>query len=99
MPDSDAKKQILDSSISPGNRLPSGHATFAHLQMGLLRHLRDKIRKGEITERSLARITGISQPHLHNVLKGKRLLSTEKADRILLYLQMDLRAFLDQPEA
>jgi hypothetical protein len=99
MGDSDAKNQIQYSSISHRNRLPSDPATFAHLQTRLLRHLRDKIRKGEITERSLAKITGISQPHLHNVLKGKRLLSTEKADRILSYLQMDLRAFLDPPES
>ncbi|HEY7393104.1 MAG TPA: helix-turn-helix domain-containing protein [Bryobacteraceae bacterium] len=66
--------------------------------MRLLRHLRDRIRQGEITERSLAKITGISQPHLHNVLKGKRLLSTEKADRILSYLRLDLRALLDSDD-
>jgi transcriptional regulator with XRE-family HTH domain len=94
------EKQIPYSSISGRNRGPEGAITFASLEMRLLRHLRDMIRQGEITERSLARITGISQPHLHNVLKGKRLLSTEKADRILSYLRLDLRAFLesgDQP--
>ena len=42
----------------------------------------------------LARITGISQPHIHNVLKGKRLLSPEKADEVLRQLQIDL---LDLP--
>jgi hypothetical protein len=94
--ESDGLNQIPYSSISNGNRVPSGGITFALLEMRLLGHLRDKIRKGEITERSLARITGISQPHLHNVLKGKRLLSTEKADRILFHLHLDLRAFLDQ---
>jgi hypothetical protein len=99
MADSDSEKQISYSSISHGNRLPSGPATFAQLQMGLLRQVRDKIRKGEITERSLARTTGISQPHLHHVLKGKRLLSTEKADRILSYLRLDLWAFLEPPES
>jgi transcriptional regulator with XRE-family HTH domain len=92
------EKQIPYSSISHRNRVPEGAITFAGLQTRLLRHLRDMIRKGEITERSLARITGISQPHLHNVLKGKRLLSTEKADQILSYLRLDLRSFLEPGE-
>jgi Helix-turn-helix len=89
------EKQIPYSSISRRNRGPGDAITFASLEMRLLCYLRDMIRKGEITERSLARITGISQPHLHNVLKGKRLLSTEKADQILSYLRLDLRSFLD----
>jgi transcriptional regulator with XRE-family HTH domain len=94
----DPEKQIPYSSISQRNRVPGGAITFASLEMRLLRHLRDRIRQGEITERSLAKITGISQPHLHNVLKGKRLLSTEKADRILSYLRLDLRALLDSDD-
>jgi hypothetical protein len=89
------EKQIRYSSISARNRGSESAITFATLEKRLLNHLRDMIRKGEITERSLARITGISQPHLHNVLKGKRLLSTEKADHILSYLRLDLRSFLD----
>lgn len=51
--------------------------------MNLIRHLRGRLYNGELTERSLARVTGISQPHLHNVLKGKRLLSIPKLDQIL----------------
>jgi hypothetical protein len=89
------EKQIRYSSISTRNRGSESAITFATLEKRLLNHLRDMIRKGDITERSLARITGISQPHLHNVLKGKRLLSTEKADHILSYLRLDLRSFLD----
>ena len=58
--------------------------------MSLIQHLRDRVHSGELTERSLARVTGISQPHLHNVLKGKRLLSIEKLDRVLSYLELDL---------
>jgi transcriptional regulator with XRE-family HTH domain len=71
---------------------------FGLLQTQLLRHLRRRIHSGEITERSLARVTGISQPHLHNVLKGKRSLSFEKADRILFHLRLDLRFLIDFPE-
>jgi len=52
--------------------------------------LRARVRSGELTERGIARLTGVSQPHIHNVLKGKRLLSTETADEILLRLRLDL---------
>jgi hypothetical protein len=98
MAESNSLNQIPYSSISQRNRVPDTPVTFGQLQIRLLRHLRDKIRNGEITERSLARITGISQPHLHNVLKEKRLLSAEKADRILCYLRLDLRALLELGE-
>lgn len=50
----------------------------------------------KLTERSLARITGISQPHLHNALKGKRLLSVQKPDRILSYLELDLLDLIEE---
>jgi hypothetical protein len=48
------------------------------------------VRSGAATERGLARDTGLSQPHLHHVLKGKRLLSVEKADIVLRRLELDL---------
>jgi hypothetical protein len=32
--------------------------------------LRERVMNGEISERRLAQLTGISQPHMHNVLKG-----------------------------
>ena len=55
-----------------------------------LGHLRERIRSGELTERGLARVSGVSQPHIHNALKGKRILSTEMSDEILRQLRMDL---------
>jgi transcriptional regulator with XRE-family HTH domain len=64
--------------------------TFHDLQQHLLENLRCRVRSGETTERGLAKRTGISQPHLHNVLKGKRVLSTEKADEILVSLNLDV---------
>jgi len=64
--------------------------TFLGLQHRLLDHLRRRVQSGETTERSLARLTGVSQPHLHNVLKGKRLLSIDMADEILLKLQLGI---------
>lgn len=60
--------------------------TFHQLQQRLLDDLRRRVRNGESTERGLARAVGMSQPHLHNVLKGKRLLSMEKTDAVLRHL-------------
>jgi plasmid maintenance system antidote protein VapI len=56
----------------------------------LLEELRRRVRSGEVTERGLAQLAGISQPHLHHVLKGKRQLSPAMADTILRLLELDL---------
>ena len=55
---------------------------FAELQRRLIAALQSRLRNGELTERRLARLTGISQPHIHNVLRGKRTLSFRTADLI-----------------
>jgi len=62
--------------------------TFLGLQERLLRLLRTRVQNGELTERSLARLTGISQPHIHNVLKGARTLSPELGDVVLSWLKL-----------
>jgi transcriptional regulator with XRE-family HTH domain len=72
--------------------------TFAQLQQRLLDHLRMRIQRGEATERGLARLTGVSQPHLHNVLKGYRLLSMEMADEILRNLDIGLLDLIEPGE-
>jgi transcriptional regulator with XRE-family HTH domain len=64
--------------------------TFHELQQRLIQELRQRVRSGAATERGLARLSGISQPHLHNVLKGKRVLSMDKADELLRQLQIDV---------
>jgi transcriptional regulator with XRE-family HTH domain len=71
---------------------------FLELESRFLDHLRHRVRSGELTERRLARITGISQPHIHNVLRGKRSLSLETADVILHVLRLDLVELLDPEE-
>jgi len=71
---------------------------FKLLELRLLALLRTRVRNGEITERRLARLTGISQPHLHNVLKGARLLSLGMADQILGSLQINLLDLLEPGE-
>lgn len=47
-----------------------------------------RVQAGEVTERGLAKASGFSQPHLHNVLKGIRSLSNEKADRLMDVLRV-----------
>jgi len=63
---------------------------FRDLNQRFVRHLRHRVRTGEVTERGLARLAGVSQPHLHHVLNGKRLLSSEMADKIMRRLKIDL---------
>ena len=71
---------------------------FQELELRFVGHLRERVRSGELTERGLARIIGVSQPHLHNVLKGKRFFSHDRADAVLQYLRLDIRDFIQPDE-
>jgi plasmid maintenance system antidote protein VapI len=84
------------------------HLTFRDLQDRLISLVVTKIRNGEFTERRLARVLGVSQPQLHNVLKGVRPLKPEFADCLLrqfdigildLVLCAELSAQLEAHEA
>ena len=68
------------------------------LQDRLTANLRERVRCGELTERGLARLTQVSQPHIHNVLKGKKLLSTDMADQVMHHLRMDVLDLIDPVE-
>lgn len=57
--------------------------TFASVKTRLVIYLHGQLRNGEITERGLAAKVGLSQSHIHNVMKGERNLSGEAADRIM----------------
>ncbi len=72
--------------------------SFALLQERLVEVLRSKVRNGETTERGLAKLTGVSQPHMHNVLKGQRLLSGELADVILQTLHLSALDLMEREE-
>lgn len=63
---------------------------FQDARLRLLAYVRNEIRNGELTERRLARLVGISQPHAHNVLKGVRTLSPQVFDLVLKYLHLSL---------
>jgi transcriptional regulator with XRE-family HTH domain len=56
---------------------------FHTLQRRLLEYLREVVQNGDATERSLARRTGMSQPHMHNILKGIRSMNSDIADLVL----------------
>lgn len=71
---------------------------FHDLHLSLITHIRDRIRRGELSERGLARLTGVSQPHIHNVLKGKRTFSTEISDVILFFLKLDVLDLISPEE-
>ena len=66
--------------------------------MRLLDFLSSRINNGEFTERGLARLIGVSQPQLHNVLKGKRKLQTKLADRILQKFGLSVLDLFHQTE-
>lgn len=72
--------------------------TFVQVQSRILSRIREKVNNGEITERGFARATGISQPHIHKVLKGTRTLSFERFDSILKHLKFSLLDFSSDAE-
>jgi hypothetical protein len=71
---------------------------FELLQLRLVAHVQGRVQRGELTERGLARRTGISQPHLHNVLKGVRVLSPQMGDVLLHHLRITLLDLLNADE-
>ena len=71
---------------------------FEVLQLRLIAHVQERLQRGELTERSLARHTGISQPHLHNMLKRVRVLTPAMADLLLRHLHITLLDLLHADE-
>jgi transcriptional regulator with XRE-family HTH domain len=60
------------------------------LLSALKSNLNGRIRNGELTERNLAKRIGMSQAHVHNVLKGARILTAEVADLLMLELNISV---------
>jgi len=71
---------------------------FGALQARLLSLISLRLDNGEFTERGLARLIGVSQPHIHNVLKGKRKLQTELADRIMRRFNISILDLFQEAE-
>lgn len=72
--------------------------SFRELQDRLISFVVKKIRNGEFTERRLARVLGVSQPQLHNVLKGARPLKPEFADSLCKYFEIGIVDLLSRAE-
>lgn len=78
--------------------LKPGKVTFEVLQLRLIAFVNTRIRNGDFTERGLAKIIGISQPQIHNVLKGARKLGPELADRLIRKFEMSVLDLLEPGE-
>ena len=76
----------------------SGKVTFQVLQLRLITFINTRIRNGDFTERGLAKIIGVSQPQIHNVLKGARKLRPELADRLIRKFEMSVLDLLEAGE-
>jgi plasmid maintenance system antidote protein VapI len=72
--------------------------TFRLLETRLITIINARIQNGEFTERGLAKSLGISQPHVHNVLKGARKLRQKLADRLLGAFGLSIIDLLDEEE-
>ena len=69
---------------------------FDGLRRRLIEVVRVAIQSGEVTERALSVQIGISQPHLHNILKGVRSLTPELADRLLGRLHLSVHDLMPE---
>ena len=72
--------------------------SFETLLNRLISAVNRRIKNGEYTERGLARILGVSQPQMHNVLKGARTLHADLAYRLLLKLGISVLHLLEEGE-
>jgi len=82
----------VESTLQPNKVL------FETLQTRLINFVNARIQNGDFTERGLARILGISQPQIHNVLKGARKMRPELADRLIRKFDMSVLDLLEPGE-
>jgi transcriptional regulator with XRE-family HTH domain len=68
---------------------------FERLLQCLVMEVNRRVRNGEWTERQLARRSGISQPHIHNVLKGARTLTPDVADQLMSVMGIPMEKVID----
>lgn len=71
---------------------------FSEMEERLLSYIRARVRKREMSERGLALRAGFSQPHIHNVLKGARQLTSDVADRLMAHLGLTLEDLFTKDE-
>lgn len=73
--------------------------TFDTLRARLIELVNARIHGGDVTERGLSRIMGLSQSQIHNVLKGARKLQPELADRLMGKFSLTILDLMDNSEA
>jgi hypothetical protein len=78
--------------------LSANKIDFDELIERLKGYIRLKIDSGEYTERSLARVLRVSQPHLHNMLKGVRRMNLEFADQVMAKFQIGIFDLISDEE-
>ena len=71
---------------------------FDTVRARLIAFVRARINSGDLSERGLARILGISQSHVHNVLKGARRLQPELGDRLMKKFGLTILDLLQKEE-
>ena len=75
------------------------HSPNFELLIGrLLAFVKLRIQNGDFTERGLAKVLGVSQSHIHNVLKGARSLRPDLADRLFRRFDMSVLDLLEAGE-
>lgn len=76
----------------------SNWPNFGALHLRLLQIVKLRLDNGEFTERGLARVCGISQPQIHNLIKGARRLNQASADTLLAALNLSVLDLLTEAE-
>lgn len=71
---------------------------FEDLSLRLIANIRLRINRGDYTERALARALRISQPHLHNVLKGARKLHVQFASALMIKFSITILDLITDEE-
>lgn len=90
-------EKYRDTGTSAGSEAAMA-LDFGELLHRLRTWLNHQVHNGALTERGLARRAGLSQSHIHNVLKGVRILTPATADRILKALNLTLLDLLEPGE-
>ena len=60
----------------------SQFASLSSARQHILKVCKQRIDNGSFTERSLARMSGLSQPHIHHLLSGQRTGTDDALDKL-----------------
>ena len=92
---STAPFELWSDPSRPSSSLSDPPLSFQLLHARALRALQHKIHNGEFSERTLARLARVSQPHVHHVLCQKRRGRLELIDQLLRDARISFTDLLD----